>query len=343
MDIDLAYPEGLWLLLVVPVVVTIALWVWRRRLRATAAWAARGLWDRLFVGHKPWRQRFSVVLLGVATVGLVLAIAQPRWGLAEQQVERQGVDVVFVLDTSLSMAASDVTPSRLWVAQTLIRRLVRELPQHRVALVQAEGDGVVMAPLTVDSAVIGLLLDAAQPGSLPTPGTELAAALERARELFPRDGDKHRVMVLVSDGEDHGSELERATKDLVEAGVVTHAIGVGTLDGTPLALPDPGGSAPTVYKRDEDGQVVVSRLIETTLERIADETDGVYVRAGDVGTDVAPIVDRINAMESRSWGSETVTLLEERFQVPATLAAVALGLYLALPPFARGRSTTEER
>ncbi len=104
-----------------------------------------------------------------------LALAQPRWGESEQKIERHGVDVVFVLDTSLSMATTDLPPNRLWVAQTLVRRLVQALPGHRVALVQAEGDGVVMVPLTADSAVLDLVLDAVLPGSLPTPGHRAGA------------------------------------------------------------------------------------------------------------------------------------------------------------------------
>ncbi len=330
---DFAAPHWLWLLLAAPLTALIAYGCWQRRLRDLAAWAARGLWNRLFPGFNPRRLGFSVGLLGLAVLATGLALSRPRWGTTEQQVERQGIDIVFVLDTSLSMATRDVAPSRLWVGQTLIRHLVEALPGHRIALVQAEGDGVVMVPLTVDAAVVDLVLDAVQPGSLPTPGTELAPALLRALSLFSADGEKHRALVLVSDGEDHGSSLEKAGQKLQEEGVVVHAIGVGTPQGKPLEMPATAAQATIAYKRDQDGKVVVSRLHEETLEKLSREAGGVYLRATSAATDLTPILQRIQAMETRSLGSETVNTLEERFQWPMAVAILALGLYLCWSPF----------
>lgn len=330
---DFAAPNLLWLLLATPVAALVAWLCWRRRLAATAAWAARGLWGRLMPSYRPRRLLASTVLLAVAILGAGLALARPRWGSSEQQIERQGVDVVFVLDTSLSMATRDVEPNRLWVAQTLIRRLAASLPGNRLALVQAEGDGVVMAPLTLDDTVIDLLLDAVQPGSLPTPGTELAPALDRALELFPEGGEKHRVMVLVSDGEDHGSDLRRETEKLREAGVVVHAIGVGTPQGKPLELPQQDPRAPVQYKEDEEGNVVVSRLMEDTLESLSRTTGGLYLRATSAAANAGEIATRIQEMEKQSYGAEAVSLLAERFQWPTALALSALMLHLLIAPF----------
>ena len=333
-----AESQWLWLLLAVPLLAGIAAWCWRRRLKSAARWSSRGLWDRVMPGHDPARIAASVVLFGIALAGVALALAQPRWGTGEQQVERQGVDIVFVLDTSLSMATRDVLPNRLWVAQTLVRQMAQDLPGHRVALVQAEGDGVVMVPLTSDVAVLDLLLDAVQPGSLPTPGTEMAPALERSLELFPEGDGKHRVIVLLSDGENHGRRLEEAAEKLRDNGTVVHTVGIGTRDGKPLELPEAATGAALAYKTDEDGQVVVSRLIEESLETLSRKTGGHYLRAEGAATDLRPIVSRIEAMEQRSYGSETINTLEERFQWPLALALLALGLHLALSPFRPAQS-----
>ncbi len=330
-----AEPHLLWWLLTTPLVGLVVALAWRRRLSAAARWAARGLWDRLLPTFDARRLLAGNLLLVLAVAAVVVALARPRWGVGEQQVERQGVDVVFVLDTSLSMATRDVSPSRLFVGQTLIRRLVQELPGNRVALVQAEGEGVVMVPLTADVAIVDLLLDAVAPGSLPTPGTELEPALERALELFPEDGDKHRVLVLVSDGEDHGSGVDRIAGRLRDSGTVVHAVGVGTREGKPLELPQLEAGAPLEYKRDENGQVVVSRLHEDNLERLSRDTGGLYLRATSAAAETRPIVDRIQAMEKRTYGSEVINTLEERFQWPVGLAILALGLHLAISPFRR--------
>ena len=330
---NFARPEWLWLLLVAPALAGVAAFCWWRRLRAAAEWASRGLWNRVFPTHQPKRLVASSVLVGLGVAGIALALAQPRWGTSEQKVERRGIDLVFVLDTSLSMATRDVVPNRLWVAQTLIRQLVQELPGNRMALVQAEGDGVVMVPLTADAAVLDLLLDAVLPGSLPTPGTELAPALERALDLFPESGEKHRVMVLVSDGEDHGKGLSRAADKLRESGAVVHTIGVGTREGKPLELPETETGAAVVYKKDDDGQVVVSRLMESALEDLSRQTGGVYLRAEGAATDLGSLIRHVEGMEKQSFGSEMINTLEERFQWPLSLAILALALHLGISPF----------
>ncbi len=328
-------PHWLWLLAAAPLAVLISALSWRRRLRATATWAARGLWDRLLPTFRRRRLVAWTLLLALAGAGAALTLARPRWGTSELPLERRGIDLVFVLDSSLSMAASDLRPSRLWVAQTLIRRLVHELAGHRVALVQAEGDGAVMVPLTTDGAVVDMLLDAAQPGSLPSPGTRLGPALELARSLFPEGSDKPRAMVLVSDGEDHGSDLDQIALELRLKGTVVHALGVGTRQGKPLELPRPPGGGPVEYKRDEAGNVVVSRLIEATLERLSRATGGIYLRAGGAAADLGPIVADIEAMERQSHGSEVTSALGERFQWPAGATILALALHLLISPFGR--------
>jgi len=335
---DFARPELLWLLLAAPLAGAAAWWAWRRRLAAAEAWAARGLWGRLLPGYRRGLTAVSAGLLAAVVLAVVVGLARPRWGASELKLERRGVDVVFVLDTSLSMATRDVAPDRFWVAQTLVRRLVRELPGHRVALVQTEGDAVVMAPLTGDSAVIDLLLDALQPDSLPVPGTKIAPALERALELFPPEAAKHQVVILVSDGEDHGQGLEAAAAALRERGVVTHAIGVGTREGKPLEMPGTGGGA-VEYKRDETGQVVVSRLMEENLQQLTQATGGLYVWATSPAADLEPLVARIREMETRAYGSELVSTLEERFQWPLGLAVAVLFLHLAIAPFRRAGDT----
>ncbi|MFP5288911.1 MAG: VWA domain-containing protein, partial [Thermoanaerobaculia bacterium] len=323
-----AQPNLLWLLLIAPAVALLAAVVWRRRLEADAAWASRGLWDRLLPAYAPRRIALSVAFLTLAVAGAALALARPRWGSSEQTVERKGVDVVFLVDSSLSMAAQDVQPSRLFVAKALIRRMVRELPGNRVGLVQTEGTGVVLAPLTLDGGVLDLLLDTVEPGSLPTPGTELAPGLETALRLFGEGGEKHRVLVVVSDGEDHGGGVEDRIARLKESGVVVHSLGVGTLDGA--RVPVPGANA---FKRDAEGNLVTSRLNEEVLEGLARGTGGGYLRVTSAAADPAPILRDIDRMEKRTLESQTLSTLEERFQWPLALAALALALHLVAGPF----------
>ncbi len=324
-----AHPDLLVLVLLAPAAALAAAWLWRRRLRATEAWAARPLWDRLLTGYSRHRLLASVSLLVLAVLGAAAALAQPRWGRSQETVKRKGVDVVLVLDASLSMGAHDVSPSRMAVAKILVRRLVQAMPGNRVALVGAEGDGLVLSPLTTDAAVLDLLLDGLAPGSLPTPGTELGNALDQVLQLFPPGGKTHRAAILISDGEDHGGGLANRLTALSEAGVAVHTIGVGTPAGAPVPVP----GQPGANKRREDGSLVISRLHEEVLEQIARATGGVYLRATDPARDLSPIVRAIDGLEKSTIESTVVATRAERFQWPLGTAVAALALFLAVPPF----------
>jgi Ca-activated chloride channel family protein len=324
-----AAPTFLWLLLLAPRAAAAAAWLWRRRLDADAAWASRGLWDRLLPSYAPRRLTISIATLAVAVLGTSLALARPRWGEGSQKVERKGVDVVFLVDSSLSMGAVDVSPSRLFVAKSLVRRMAQAMPGNRVGLVQTEGDGVVLAPLTLDGGVLDLLLDTIDPGSLPTPGTELATGLEAALRLFGEGSEKHRVLVMLTDGEDHGGGIEAEIAKLKEEGVIVFAFGVGTPAGAPVPIPGSGGE----NKREADGSIVISRLNEEVLEKLARSTGGTYLRVTSAAADPAPAVRRIDGMEKRTIESQSLSTLEERFQWPLALAVAALLFHLAVGPF----------
>jgi len=328
-----AEPRLLWLALLAPAAGAVAAWAWRRRLAADAAWAARGLWDRLLAAYRPRRVALSVAAVALAVLGTALALARPRWGAGSQKVERKGVDVVLVLDSSLSMGAFDVQPSRLYVAKALVRRMAEAMPGNRVALVQDEGEGVVLTPLTLDGAVVDLLLDTVEPGSAPAPGTQLAPGLETALRLFGQGSRKHRAIVVLSDGEDWGGGVDRSAVRLHDEGVVVHAVGIGSPQGAPVPIPGAAGE----FKRDENGQVVMSRLHEDTLESLTRATGGTYMRATSAAADPSPIVARIAGMQTRTLESDTLDTREERFQWPLAAAVAALLVYLAVPPFARAR------
>jgi Ca-activated chloride channel family protein len=330
-------PRALWLLLLAPPAAWLLARFWRRRLRADAAWAARGLWDRLLPSFRPRRIPLSIAALVLALLGTALALALPRWGAGEERVERRGVDVVFLLDSSLSMGAMDEPPSRLFVAKSLIRRMAQEMPGDRIGLVQSEGEGVVLSPLTLDGAVIDMLLDTIDPGSLPTPGTEIASGLDTALRLFGEERRRHRALILLSDGEDHGGGLAGRIDHLKEAGVTVYALGVGTPEGAPLPVPGKPGE----YKRDRDGNRVESRLEEAGLRALAKGTGGVYRRATSAAADVAPILRQIRHMEQTRFEGAMVNTRRERFQWPLALAAGALLCHLLVRPFGVPRRRQE--
>lgn len=318
----------LWLLPLAPLAAALAAWIWRRRLAALRAWASSALWPRLGLARHRGRQAAVVSLLAVTVLASVFALARPRWGAHTETVERRGVDLVFVLDTSLSMAARDVHPDRLFVARSMLRRLTAELPGSRVGLVQAEGEGLVLTPLTIDVAVLDLLTDPLEPSTLPVPGTRLRPALEQAAKLFPPAGERGRAIVVLSDGEDHGGGLESTAKSLHQQGIRIFALGIGTTQGAPIPV---GVDADVHYKTDDSGHVVITRLHEEALQTLTRETGGVYLRVDSAGAEISPLVRAIHHLATTRQEDQVVETSAERFQWPLLVAILALLGLLLLP------------
>lgn len=328
---ELAHPLWLWGLLALPLVVLGEWWLVRRDRERTARLVARALWPR--VVERPaeaWRWvRLGLVL--VAVTGLVLALARPRWGMVREKLERQGVDVVLVADTSASMLATDTQPSRFVVARAALAALLDRLAGDRFALVALEGEAYPLVPLTLDADAVGLFLDTMEPGIVPTPGTSLGAGLARALDLFVDANRANKVIVLASDGEDLEGGVEEMVAKAKQMGVVVHTIAVGTEAGGPVPDLDRDGRQ-IGFKKDEDGSAVVSRLHAANLEAMARATGGTTVRLLPSQPLAWEIVSAIDGMEQQTLAREYAYRTKERFQWPLGVAVVALTLGLLLPP-----------
>ncbi len=305
-----------------------------------AAFVARPLWGR--VVRRPdsrWAWlRLALLLTGAACV--ILALARPQWGIVREKVEREGKDIVLVLDSSGSMATADVAPSRFFLARQALLQLIARLEGDRFALVAFEGEAYPLVPLTLDADALGLFLETVETGIVPAPGSSLGTGLAKGLEAFVDEDRRNKAMVLVSDGEDLSGEVEEAVKRAKEAGVVVHTVGVGTEGGQPVPELDADGRT-TGYKRDEAGNAVVSRLDMTTLEAIARGTGGQAFRITPADTSLSGLAAALEGMEQKSLAREFSYRRKERFQVPLAigLGCLWLGLLLPLPPLRR-KSTT---
>ena len=334
---ELAYPQWLWGLLVLPLVALGEWWLVHRDRERTAHLVARALWPR--VVERPaeaWRWvRLGLVLVAVA--GLVLALARPRWGMVREKLERQGVDVVLVADTSASMLCTDTQPSRFIVARAALAALLDHLAGDRFALVALEGEAYPLVPLTLDADAVGLFLDTMEPGIVPTPGTSLGAGLARALDLFVDTNRANKVIVLASDGEDLEGGVEVMVAKAKQMGVVVHTLAVGTDAGGPVPDLDRDGRQ-VGFKKDEAGSTVVSRLNAANLEAMARATGGKSVRLLPSQPLAWEVVSAIEGMEHQTLAKEYAYRKKERFQWPLGFAVVTLTLGLLLPPPRRRRA-----
>jgi Ca-activated chloride channel homolog len=327
-----ASPEWLFGLLALPALAAVEALLSRRDAQRVARFVARPLWGR--VVRRPaaaWRYARLVLLL-IGTAGIVLALARPEWGIVREKVEREGVDVVLALDSSGSMATEDVSPSRFFIAKTALQSLVADLEGDRIGLLAFEGEAYPLVPLTLDADAVGLFLETVEPGIVPAPGSSLGVGLAKGLEMFVDKERRNKALVLVSDGEDLEGEVDEAIRRAKEAGVVVHAVGVGTERGQPVPDFDREGNR-AGFKKDEAGSVVVSRLHADTLEAIARETGGTYVVLQATNASLATVAAAIEGMERKSLAREWSYRKRERYQVPLAVALASLTLALLLPPF----------
>lgn len=323
----LGRPEALWLLWLVPLLAVFHLWVFRARSRLLHRFASREMIGRLTAGVSRRHQGFKALLGLIGLGAAVLALAEPQWGFTWEEVERRGVDLVVALDVSDSMLVEDAGGdglTRLERARREISDLLNLLEGDRIALVAFAGSAFVECPLTLDYGAAALFLDAFDTDLIPTKGTDLAAAIGKSLEAFRGASHPSRAILLITDGEDHSGEARAAAEEAQSQGVKVFTIGIGRDEGSPI--PGPGGG----FRRDRNGEIILSKLDEPTLQEIALTTGGRYVRSVTGDVDLEQIYSQgIKAtLEDQELGSRRRQRWHERFQ---WLLAVALAVWMIEP------------
>ncbi len=267
-----------------------------------------------------WKQRF----LFLSTIVLVFAASGPQIGVRLAPVDRKGVDLVFAIDVSTSMNAEDVKPNRLEKSKFEISQMIRQLKGDRVALIVFAGSSHLYLPLTTDYEAARLFLDQIDTSMIPTQGTALSSALQTGLSAFTEDDSKYKVLVLVTDGEDHEGQAIDLAGQAAKRGMIVHAVGVGTESGSLIPVKDRQGIRD--YKRDGSGKLITSILNQTILKDIADAGNGTYVRFDNKPANFRAIMNAIDSMEKRTLKSHLYTEYEDRYQ---SFAILSIGLMLA--------------
>lgn len=334
---DFARQNYLYLLGWLPIVGLFLLWAARRRRAALARWGDLGLLARLSVSVSQRRRRWKVVLWFITLVALVVALARPRWGTKLIVKAQAGVEVMVVLDVSTSMLAEDIKPNRLTRAKLTVEELLDRLGGNEVGLVVFSGAAFVQFPLTADFYTARSFLNSADPTLISRPGTALEEALRVAVDGFPPERATSRVILLLTDGEGHDGDPLDAVLDATDKGVIIHAIGFGSPTGEPIPVRAADGTV-TGYQKDAQGETVLSKLDEITLQQIAMSNGGLYFRASAGGEEIDAIVDAIDRMATGE--SETEGQFEthgvERFVWFAGAALLALSADTVLDERKRG-------
>ena len=313
----------LYALILVPLAVVFIVWSERKRSLDSAKLAAAAAFARLSANINPRRRIFSHILLVSAVFFFVLAAAGPEIGGRLVEVKRSGIDVMIAVDCSGSMETQDIKPSRMAKAKESLSALMDKLQGDRIGIVAFAGVAFVQCPLTLDYSAAKMLLSMLDTRLIPKPGTSLGGAIRAAVKSFPEKERKHKAVILLTDGEDHDSDPMAAATEARKEGVRVYTIGIGSPEGEPIPSVDENGNL-AGYKKDSNGQTIMSKLDEMLLQKIALETDGKYFRASGSDIELDRIYDDISGMEKKELKSTTYVKYENRYQYFALLAFILL-------------------
>lgn len=328
-DYGFVYPQLLWLFALLLPLVVIWSFLQRRRESVMTRFMVRENWPLLNRTISS-RARFHKGLLVLLALSFsIVAAARPYWGIREQEVKSRGVNIFFAIDVSNSMRARDVgtgagfqrgAPNdRLNYAKSIMRQMLLELPGHRAGIIPFAGDAFVQTPLTTDYSMVQGMLPRIDYDAISYPGTNFSEMIRVATEAFEASGDGNRVLVVLTDGEDHSEAIDAAARQAAEKNIRIFALGIGSLDGAPVIMPD------NTYKEDTTGSKVLSRLDPEILRTLAERTGGrAYVASSGGQLDPRPVISDINRLEREEFGEEKRVFRQERYQWPLALGLLCL-------------------
>ncbi len=265
------YIEYLFAFVAIPIIILLYIMLMRWKKKASKKVGDPALVKQLNVNYSSRKFRFKFILFSLAFVLCIIAVAGLVIPDGTQKVNRKGIDIMFALDVSKSMLAQDIKPNRLERAKQVITNIINNSPDDRIGLVVFAGRAYLQMPMTIDHAAAKMYLSSASPDDIPSQGTVISQALKMSGAAFNPKDKTYKAIILLSDGEDHDKDALKAVKQLSEDGIMVNTIGIGSTQGAPISDPQTNS-----YKRDEQGNVVISKLNEEELSNIADKGKGIY-------------------------------------------------------------------
>ncbi|MGI0105011.1 vWA domain-containing protein [Salinimicrobium sp. WS361] len=302
----------LWLLIGIPVIVLLYAMVIFWQKRTQRKFADKELLDRLSPNRSTGKQVLKIVLLCLAIASFVIALVNPQFGTKLETVKREGVDVVFAIDVSKSMLAEDIAPNRLEKSKQLVTQIINNLASDRVGIIAYAGSAFPQLPITTDYAAAKMFLQGMNTDMLSSQGTAIREAIELSKTYFNDDEQTNRVLFLISDGEDHEGNIEDIAAEAAREGIRIVTIGVGTAKGGPIPIKRNG--VVQNYKKNNQGETVITRLDQETLKEIASEANGRYIDGSNTAQVVEEVTDILQNMDKKEFESQQIAEYKSQFQ-----------------------------
>ncbi|MBI4394800.1 MAG: VWA domain-containing protein [Candidatus Omnitrophica bacterium] len=317
------YPEWLSGFWIVFALLIFFLWTGKRKKSLLEKFGKWQTLKSLIEFHSKEKEQIKKILLLAVLSLLILALARPQWGETKKEIERKGVEVIFLVDTSLSMLAEDASPSRIGKAKLEMKSALRQLKGDRIGIVTFAGSGFIQSPLTLDYDAFILFANSIQVGYIPDAGTSLSQAIRTAVKGFAKSKQKNHVVILLSDGEDLEGDVEAAVKLAKEAKIRIYTVGIGTKEGAPIPLRSEQGKV-SGYKKDRSGEIVITKLNEPLLTQAAEQTGGLYFPASAGEREMEWIYQHMQNLEKGEFKQRLVIEREDHFQFFLAFAIILL-------------------
>jgi Ca-activated chloride channel family protein len=317
----------------IPLLIIIYLIVIRWRKNALKTYGDLSVIVKLFPDVSRSKRIWKFILFVIAFSFLIIGIVNPQVGTKLEEVKRKGADLMICLDVSNSMKAEDLQPSRLEKSKQALSKLIDNLEGDRVGIIVFGGQAYVQLPITTDYAAAKMFLASITTDMVPTQGTAIGKAIDLAVESFGKDEGKNKAIVIITDGENHEDDAVVAAETAVEKGITIHTIGMGSENGAPIPIYK--NDVKEGYRKDKDGNTVVTKLNEPMLQQIAGAGSGIYVRATNSDAGLKNVLDAIDKLEKKQFESKMFSDYEDRFQ---WFVAVAF-LFLLIETFLTERKS----
>jgi len=307
-----------WALLVVPAIIVmfILLQIWKNHTQKN--FANKHLLDRLSPNRSLFKSILKVLVLSLAFACLAIALVNPKIGTKLETVKREGVDIVFAVDVSKSMLAEDVAPNRLEKSKQLVTQIINNLASDRIGIIAYAGRAFPQLPITTDYSSAKMFLQGMNTEMLSSQGTAIDEAIQLARTYYDDEDQTNRVLIIISDGEDHNNLAVEIAEAANDEGIKIFTIGVGEAKGAPIPIKRNG--IVLNYKKDNSGETVITKLNEETLIQIAEEANGEYINGRNTNTVVETIREILNKMDKKEFEAKQFAEYKDQFQLFLGLA-----------------------
>ncbi|HEV8539431.1 MAG TPA: VWA domain-containing protein [Bacteroidota bacterium] len=327
--IRFAHDEYLYALALVPLLLVVFVWALRMRRQALQRFGNLPVLELIMTSAGKYKRVVKFALAACALAFVILGTANPQVGTKLEEVKREGVDIMIALDVSNSMKAEDLRPNRLENAKQEISRMIDKLQNDRIGLIVFGGESYLQLPLTTDYSAARLILSTVDVDVVPVPGTAIGSAIKLSMKSFAEGEKKHKAILVITDGENHEDDAIAAAKEAAADGAVIHTIGMGLPDGAPVPVYQ--NNVQVGYKKDADGNTIITKLDEQGLQQIADAGNGRYIRASNQQNELDIILKDIQSMEKKEFGTKMFTEYEDRFQyfLGAALVLIVAEFFLS--------------